>query len=150
MRELGTIAMPTERGAWKSMPKTIDGHELVALVWTDRNRKFSTSGSTAIGPPIERTRWQQTLCGAQKVTLTIPVPLLASNYFASCDTVDQHNRSRQDTLNIEKKFEVKSWDTRVNATLLGVLVVDAFKLYAGATTKTRDGNRILDVTGDRS
>ena len=86
---------------------------------------ISTRGSTADAAPIERVRWHQTPYGAKRQTRVIPIHRLGAEYFAYRDIVDQHNRSRQDTLNLEKKFEVKSWDMRVNTTLIGILVVDA-------------------------
>ena len=43
--------------------------------------------------------------------------------------IDQHNRSRQDNLMIEKKYVVLDWDRRVNLSILSVIIVDAWNVY---------------------
>jgi len=39
---------------------------------------------------------------------------------------------RQSDLNLEKKFQVKEWSTRVNTSLLAICIVDAWLLYKGS------------------
>lgn len=43
--------------------------------------------------------------------------------------IDQHNRIRQDTLNLEKSMEVKDWGFRANCTLLGMILTDTLPPY---------------------
>jgi hypothetical protein len=132
------------------MTSSVGGVPLIASVWSDRNRKYfiSTCGSTAHAEPQTRVRMAMTDFGAERVTRVIPIHCLGKTYFKYCDVVDCHNRSRQDTLNIEKKFEVKTWDMRVNSTLIGILVVDAYRLYCGAETVSTNGDKRLDGGGN--
>ena len=43
--------------------------------------------------------------------------------------IDRHNRIRQDSLALEKSFQVKEWSLRVNSTLLGMCITDAYLLF---------------------
>jgi hypothetical protein len=45
--------------------------------------------------------------------------------------IDRHNRCRQDDLMLERKVGTHHWSFRVNCSLLGVIVVDAWLLYSG-------------------
>eukprot|EP00170_Pyropia_yezoensis_P001789 contig_7652_g1793 len=46
--------------------------------------------------------------------------------------IDRHNRCRQDDLRLEHKLVTYDWSMRVNLSLLGICVVDAWLLYSGA------------------
>ena len=46
--------------------------------------------------------------------------------------VDRHYRTRQLDLGLERAFQVKEWSMRVNTTILGMCVTDAFMLYRGS------------------
>ena len=133
----------------RSMRKVVDDVPMIASVWADRTRKYfiSTCGSTVAAPPIHRSRWKETGYGPEKVDLEIPIHRIAATYFRYCDVVDHHNRSRQDTLNLEK-FEFKTWDMRVVTMLVGILVVDAYKLYQGAITRSVENTIRLDIGGN--
>ena len=69
---------------------------------------------------------------AKKVATSIDIPEVADAYFSAASKVDQHNRCRQDDLDIEKAFEVKEWSMRVNSTLIGICAADAWLLCKGA------------------
>jgi hypothetical protein len=60
-------------------------------------------------------------------------PQAAQIYYLACGTIDRHNRCRQSTLGVEKKLGTKSWDKRVNMTIFGMIVVDAFLLHRECT-----------------
>jgi hypothetical protein len=51
-------------------------------------------------------------------------------YYSACGKVDQHNRDRQDTLQLERKLGTHNWATRVNHTILAMCVVDSWKIYS--------------------
>jgi hypothetical protein len=48
-----------------------------------------------------------------------------------CQMIDRHNRQRQDSLDIEKKVMTVHWERRVNLGLFGMMVVDAYHVWAG-------------------
>lgn len=43
--------------------------------------------------------------------------------------IDQHNRHRQDTLQLERKFRTHDWSKRVNMTVFAMIVVDTWLVY---------------------
>ena len=59
-----------------------------------------------------------------RITITIQQPKCVEEYYSACAMVDQHNRSRQQVLDIGKKFGTKRWDMRVNLRILLMIVVD--------------------------
>ena len=61
-------------------------------------------------------------------------------YYDTCGTIVQHKRHCQDTLQIEKKMQTKSWDKRVTTSLFGMYVVDVWLMYKGCTTATADAS----------
>ena len=66
-----------------------------------------------------------------KEQITVGIPKVCEKYYDACSQIDIHNRGLQDDLKLEKKFEVKDWSICVNSTLLGICIVDAWKLYIG-------------------
>ena len=69
---------------------------------------------------------------AERLVLTVPQPLVMKTYYQCCAQIDRHNRCRQDDLRLEHKLVTHDWSMRVNLSLLGMCVVDAWLLYAGA------------------
>ena len=43
--------------------------------------------------------------------------------------IDRHIRCRQQDLNMDKKFRVKRWSTRVNISILSLCIVDSWLLF---------------------
>jgi Transposase IS4 len=94
--------------------------ELLSFVWIDQKRRYfiSTAGSLSPGLQLEQ------------VTFQIAQPKAAELYYSACGNVDQHNRDRQDALKLERKIGTLNWATRVNHTILGMCIVDAWKVYS--------------------
>jgi hypothetical protein len=114
--------------------------DLLAFVFCDRNRQYFISSCSNIspGPPIKRSRVQQVADvesneDPEMVDMTLDCPKAAATYYSTCGKIDQHNRCRQDSLNLEKKIKVKQWDQRVNMSIFGMIVVDSWLLYKGCT-----------------
>ena len=63
------------------------------------------------------------------MVITIPQPKCAEEYSSSCAMIDRHNCSRQQVLNIEKKFGTKSWDMRVNLSILSMIIMDTWCVF---------------------
>lgn len=142
MDHLQSLEMSGDKGSMKGLLTKADPDnddcQLLAFVWVDRNRRcFISSGFSLIpGEEISRRRWRQ----IDKVTpnaepeltdVIIAQPEAAEVYYKSCAKIDQHNRRRQADLKLEKKLKVMNWDARVNQSLFGVTVVDAFNLKRG-------------------
>jgi Transposase IS4 len=95
--------------------------DLMAFVYCDRDRHYfiSSCSNLTAGSPISRQCVQQmedveTNAEPERVKITLDVPKAAELYYSTCGKIDQHNRCRQDTLNLEKKLETKEWHRRVN------------------------------------
>ena len=71
---------------------------------------------------------------AVRQELTVPQPEVCEIFHDICGAIDQHNQHRQDTLQLERKMQTKSWDKRVTISLFGMYVVDAWLMYKGCTT----------------
>ena len=126
---------------------------MVAFVWMDRNRRhfISTGFGVEYGESYFRRRWRQVAPvesgeDPELVDLEIPQPSAAEHYYSCCAAIDQHNRCRQDDLNMEKKLHTKTWHTRVNLSILAMGIVDAYLLYrlcTGSQMKQRDFYSLL-------
>lgn len=111
--------------------------DLMAFVWMDRDRRYFITNclSLAEGRPHVRWRWRQLEADedAERVELTVPTPKVCEVYYNTCAAIDQNNRHRQDTLKLEKKIETTNWATRLGTTILGIILVDTWLVFRGAT-----------------
>lgn len=121
------------RGVWKSMTCKDEstGCNLGAVLWVDRERRYfiATVGCTLPGKKIYRDRWRRVGESSKIVTTETDIPQIAETYYTAASQIDRHNRCRQSDLKLEKKFQVNDWSTRVNTSLLGICIVDAWLLY---------------------
>lgn len=108
--------------------------DMMAVVWVDRERRYfiATTSTTLPGTLCERVRWPQVGDRAERVAVTVEQPQLAEVYYMGCASIDRHNRCRQNDLQFEHKHVTHDWSMRVNLSLLGICIVDAWMLYAGA------------------
>jgi len=124
------------RGSWVLMvhTDTSGAPDLMASMWADRNRRFfvATAGSARPGAPCEQLRWRQLDGGAERIAVPVPQPEVAEIFYGCCARIDRHNRCRQDDLRLEHKLGTHEWSQRVNISLLGVCIVDAWLLHSGA------------------
>ena len=61
----------------------------------------------------------------QMVELDTSKPSASDMYYATCRSVDQHNRRRCDDIKSEKNSGTQSWDIHVNMSIVGVSVVNS-------------------------
>lgn len=130
-----------QRGDRKALiSKSADGvPNMTAFVWMDRERRYFIASASSIdeGVPYSRRRLRQvneeTDAEPEMVDLVVPQPKAAEIYYRTCGLIDQHNRHRQDTLQIEKKLETKDWSKRVGFSLFGMCVVDTWLAYSQVT-----------------
>ena len=106
--------------------------ELLAFVWMDRDRRYFISNTSSLdeGRPYHRQRWRQVdpapNAEPERVDLVVPQPKAAEIYYDTCGKIDQHNRHRQDVLQLERKLETKWWWMRVGLSILGIVLVDTW------------------------
>jgi Transposase IS4 len=139
MRYLSRVELPNGKGDHRALiHKDPDsGTDLLACCWVDRDRRFfiSTCLSTTAGREISRQRWRQVdrtpNAEPEKIWINIAQPKVAQVYYDGCGKIDQHNRHRQDSLNIDKKLSTTIWHKRVTYSLLGMMAVDAYYLFCG-------------------
>ena len=139
MQYLGSIPLPGGRGSRKGLLTTDEatGTQLMSFVWVDRDRRYfiSTCSSLEEGTTICRTRWTQTdkSVNAEPVRQerNIAQPKAAEMFYKAAGKIDQHNRHRQDSLRLERKLQTTDWSKRVNITIFGMIVIDAFLLMKG-------------------
>ena len=85
----------------------------LAFVWMDRERRYFISSCSSLlpGNPWSRVRWRQLDEEmndiAEKVELTIPQTKCSEIYYNTCAAIDQHNRCRQETLDLEKRYNAE-------------------------------------------
>jgi hypothetical protein len=60
-------------------------------------------------------------------------PKACETYYSACGKIDGHNRHRQATLMLENKLPTKEWSRRVNMSIFGMLVVDAWLAFSACT-----------------
>ena len=72
--------------------------------------------------------------------ISITQPQASKLYYYYCGKIDQHNRTRQDELGMEKKIRTHDWSKRVNLGIFAMCVVDAYYLTFSAQDK-EDGKR---------
>jgi hypothetical protein len=77
---------------------------MMAMLWLDRERRYfiCTTSRAADGGAYQRVRWRQVPQGGQRVYLEELKPKEAELYYSSCARIDQHNRCRQDDLQLER------------------------------------------------
>jgi hypothetical protein len=61
------------------------------------------------------------------------IPSMVSQYYKHAHSVDLHNQLRQGILNIERLWKTEKWRTRVFASILGVILVDAYHAFSYET-----------------
>jgi Transposase IS4 len=117
------------------------GATMLAFCWVDRERRYfiSTCSSLAPGPPCVRKRWRQIdltpNADPEFVDVVVPQPSACNVYYNACGRIDQHNRLRQSLLMLETKLKTTLWWRRVNMSLFGMCVVDAYMLAVGCQPK---------------
>ena len=140
MHYLSRVLLPAGKGDHKAL-KAYDPasmYQLLAIVWTDRERRFfiSSCASAAPGQVIERRRWRQTdptpNAAPALEDIRLPQPEAVQIYYDGCGRIDEHNQHQQGSLNLEKKVQTMSWAHRANHSIFAMCVVDAFDLAVGS------------------
>jgi hypothetical protein len=111
---------------------------MIAFVWMDHERRYFVSNTSSLQPglPYTQNRWRQLSPPEMneapvRMELTIPQPKAAELYYFVAGKIDQHNRSRQDNLQLERKLGTHDWSLRVNFSILGMHIVDTWLAWKG-------------------
>ena len=113
------------------------GASLLAFCWVDRERRYfiSACSSLSAGPLCVRKRWRQVDptpdADPELVEVIVPQPAATHTYYSACGKIDQHNRLRQSALMLETKLKTIQWWRRVNNSVFGMCVVDAYLIAVG-------------------
>jgi len=136
---LSRVELPT-RGDYKGVVNIDDtiNLKLLAFVWVDKDRRYFISNCSNLSPgiPYSRMRWRQVQevesnIEPDRVEVEITQPKCAELYYETCAMIDRHNRSRQDNLQIERKYGNKEWHMRVNLSIVSIIVVDTWNFKHG-------------------
>ena len=149
MHYLQRVVLPGGKGDCKALLCTDEdsGTSLLAYVWADRDRRYfiATCSSVAPGRQIRRKRWRQRdptpNADPEMELVLINQPMAGEIYYSACGKIDEHNRVRQEYVDLEKKLKTMEWDRRANQTLFGMCVVDAYKAKIGCQGVTVTGAR---------
>jgi hypothetical protein len=112
-----------------------DNFAYLAFVWLDRDRRYfiATTSSLQEGQPQIRDRWRQLVndltTPPEKVEIVVTQPVASEIYYDCCAKIDNHNRDRQATLQMERKFKTHDWSMRVNMSIFAICVVDAWRVW---------------------
>ena len=126
---LSTVELP-EKGNYKGVlniePTT--GYTFLAFVWVDRKRRYFIYNCCSLsqGLPYTKICYRQieevaTNIEPDRLEVNIPQPKCAEEYYSCCTMIDSNNRSRQATLNIERKYGTHNWYMRVNLSIFSIM-----------------------------
>ena len=131
------------KGEWKGLHHkgngTLADPDLLAFAWVDRDRRYFISSHSSLREvaPLQRVRWRQlnpdTNEDPVRQTISIRQPECSKRYYERCGMIDRHNRTRQDDLKLERKYVTHDWSKRVNMSIFGMIVVDAYLAHKGCT-----------------
>lgn len=110
----------------------IDGVDLVAVGYKYSKRKVVSflankrAANLQPGKPY-LAKWKD--AHGNTVSRFIPRPAMVADYFRDSNKIDAHNQVRQFELRLEKLWVSRCGFFRINTTLIGMVVVDAWKAY---------------------
>jgi Transposase IS4 len=120
---------------------------LLALVWNDRERRYFVASTSSFqeGQPQVRHRWRQLVSDLTTpptcIEVVVPQTAITELYFAACGKIDQHNRDRQATLGLERKFKTHDWSMRVNMSILSMCIVDSWRVWSRICSEEQERNK---------
>jgi hypothetical protein len=141
MAALGSVQFP-HRGMWKGLIHRGVGDlpDLIPFTWNDTNRRMfisTVSSLSSSATPIERPRLRQVNkspnADPEDVYQSIEQPKASALYYTSAAKIDQHNRTRQADLVIERKLVTHRWYKRVSLSIFSMIVVDSYLVFKKAT-----------------
>jgi hypothetical protein len=134
-------------GHWVVMQTTIAGVELIAMAyaWSQKGVAYmiSSCGKTVMHEEPYLSRYEDDYGNVQEKEL--PRPTVAHMLYEFLPLIDEHNKSRQNALALEKCWLTKNCWVRLLTTFLGMAVIDLLRW----DRRKRYGHvRDLEFTGD--
>ena len=90
----------------------------------------NNTSSLYLGKNFEQKRFRQVNetpdAKPEHVKVTVQQPVAVQKYYEGNLKINEHNRICQQQLMLEKKLQVRTWDHRVNHTILGINDVDTY------------------------
>jgi hypothetical protein len=118
-------------GHWVVMTAEISGVKLLAIAfaWSQSSISFfiSTVGTTAPASESYQSSFEDEY--GNKCTKLINRPEIVDFIYRFLPLIDNHNKSRQHLLRLERKWPTRSCWFRLYTTLIGFSVVDLYRLY---------------------
>ena len=126
-------------GHWVVFKATIQGVHLFvcAYAWSMSRVSYfvSTTGNTNPSKETYRTQFEDEFgCVAFK---DIPRPVFADFLYDFLPLIDEHNKQRQNILNLEKLWPTRNVWFRLITTIVGMSVVDFHRLYMNNITRDK-------------
>jgi hypothetical protein len=115
-------------GHWVVMGTEISGVKLLAIAfaWSQSSTAFFISTVGTTGPAKESYRSSYEDEYGQKCSKLIRRPEIVDFIYRFLPVIDNHNKSRQHLLRLERKWPTKDCWFRLYTTLIGMSVVDLF------------------------
>lgn len=118
-------------GHWVVMSAEISGVRLLAIAfaWSQSSIAFfiSTIGITAPAAQSYQSNFEDDF--GRKCSKMIRRPEIVDFIYRFLPVIDNHNKSRQHSLALERKWPTKNCWFRLYTTLIGMSVVDLYRLY---------------------
>ena len=118
-------------GKWVTMKTTISGVPLIAVAyaWSQKGVSYflSTCGNTCPAKALYKTNFEDEFGGTG--FKEIKRPEIAEYLYEYLPLIDEHNKQRQNLLNLEFCWPTKNCWFRLCCTLLRIAVTDLYRLY---------------------
>ena len=118
-------------GKWVTMQTTIAGVNLIAVAyaWSKKGVSYfiSTCGNTCPSFHLYRSKFEDEFGGASYKD--IQRPEICEFLYEYLPIIDEHNKQRQNVLNLEKCWATKCCWFRLCTTLFGKAVTDMYRVY---------------------
>jgi hypothetical protein len=105
---------------------------------------IATAGINAPAAPRSRLIYRRTEDGSweryEKFTNISGIP---QEYFSFAQRVVVHNHRRQGILAMERAIETRNWAFRIVCSVLGMILVDAYRMYHAEMHREQDGAGLM-------
>jgi hypothetical protein len=131
---------------------TPKGHDLICIGYKYSASKVlvflgtKNAGSTKLGEPYV-ARFPDAFGNVAE--RNVPRPDVISKYFSDSNVIDSHNHVRQYELALEKRWIIFDCYFRINTTLIGMTVADAWRAYKHVMPHKRDKEMTINEFADR-
>ena len=105
-------------------------------------KERTTLGQNSVMGQTGQLQWSKG--SYNRMEVKIPGPVVLQLYEECAPAIDQHNRSRQGDLALEKHWVTKDWVFRLFTTITGMCVVDAWRVWVNVAQPAQKHESLLD------